>query len=515
MFKDYQKIIYIRILVISSLALACFMFLHNILNGYSAFWFDPARDFILALNNLNKTSLIGSPTGIPGVFYGPYWIWLISYGLLISKDPAIIIILLQVIPYFVIFPLILFKFQKVFSKGICLALLWLFYISSGNYIIQIWNVNYAPLIFLAITYLIIKHSGSENLTSKSVRLFSIAILNALLVNFHFSFGFAITLASTLFIGISEVITITLTKQNASKKLYLFIVESFAYLFGLLIIELPFIIFEFRHNFNQTKAIIRMLTEAFLYNSAVVGQTGIKKTEILNLIIFGKSAHVLNIDMLALKAIYAIIVISFVYFFIMRKWVILKIPKKLTLYLLTSSLAVGFVYVNSKNPIFDYHFSGFEIIVLLAVAIVVKNIKYLRILLYFWVILQVSLNTFSFIKNYNYVQYKGTPLWLKQAIVKTIYDDAKNVTFRTYAYSPAIYTYDYDYLFEWFGADYYKNKPVQNGAKTQVTYLIIPDASKPIYYDFINYKTPNSLYNSQKVWVMLDGTTILKRQPKAN
>ena len=55
-----------------------FLSLKNIIQGNIPFWFDNARDFLLALGNLEKPTLIGPPTGIPGVFYGPYWIWLLS-----------------------------------------------------------------------------------------------------------------------------------------------------------------------------------------------------------------------------------------------------------------------------------------------------------------------------------------------------------------------------------------------------------------------------------------------------
>lgn len=512
-FKDSQKTIYIRLLVISSLALACFMFLHNVLNGYSAFWFDPARDFILALNNLKKLSLIGSPTGIPSIFYGPYWIWILSLGMIITKDPALIIILLQVIPYFVIFPLLMFKFKTYFPKAVILSLLWLFYLSSGNYIVQIWNVNYAPIIYLAIVYLVISLKSKNRIASKLIYIFTIAALSALLLNFHFSFGFAIVLATALFVGVNELINIINQNSKIRSKIMQLILISVTYIIGLLVIEAPFIAFEVRHSFIQTKAVIRTLTEAFLYHSAVVGQTGLKKSEIVNLIILGKPAHVLGISIIALKAIYALIAVSLLYFSIKQRRISLKIPKTLGLFLLGSTISLAAVYTSSKNPIFDYHFAGYEIIILFIVAIVAKNSKVAKIALYLWVSVSVTFQIISFFKNYNYIQYKGTPLWLKQAIVKTVYDDVSKNQFQFFAYSPAIYTYDYDYLFWWLGTKYYKNLPQQNGTNSQITYLIIPDTAKGIYYDFINYKTPNSLYNSQKIWVMIDGTTIIKRQLK--
>jgi len=497
-----------RVLVILSLIFLGSTFSRNILNGYSAFWFDPARDFILALANLNKISLIGSPTGIPGVFYGPYWIWLISFAMLATKDPSLIIIILLVMPYFIIFPALLLKFQKFFPKGIIIALLWLFYLSSGNYIIQIWNINYAPLIFLAITNLVVVFSKLDRLKYKLFCIFATAALNALLINFNFSFGFAVTISTAIFIAILQLQKVLFNKANLNTKILTVVSVFFTYFLGLLLIETPIIIFEIRHNFLQTKAIIRTLTEAILYNSAVVGQTGQKKYEILNSIIFTKPARFLAVNTLVLKVIYIFLVFLIIYTFAKRKEITIQIPKILTIYLLLTTLVTALIYTSSKNPIFDYHFAGLEIVILFLTGIVVKNNSYLRKLLYIWVLLLAMQNIFSFIKYYNFVQYKGTPLWLKTAIVKTVYEDAGRNQFQAFAYSPAIYTYDYDYLFYWLGT-YYKTQPIQN-TRVNTIYLIIPDSSKDIYYDFINYKTPNTQYKSKKIWVMIDGTTILKR-----
>ncbi len=515
MLKDSQKIISIRILVVISLAFGCFISLHSILNGYSAFWFDPARDFMLALENLKKVTLIGSPTGIPGIFYGPYWIWLISTTLIFFEDPAMVITVLMVIPYFVIFPLILFKFTKILSTTTCLAILWLFFLRYGNYTNQLWNVNYAPLIFLLIIYLIIGLHKQTNNKLKLITLFLLAALSGLLVNFHFSFGFSVSIATAIFVVVTEFVSLTTQRKKLVRAVYKYALNLIMLSLGFIFIEIPFIIFETRHGFIQSKAILKTLTESILYNSAVVGQTGLEKTDIIKKIILGIPSQILNISIFNLVVIYSLLIGSFAYYLLNKKLNISKTEKHLFTFSVLAAITMTLVYTSSKNPIYDYHFYGFEIIVLLLVGLAVEKIGYFKPILYFWVFLLVITSSVSFFSNYSFVQYAGTPLWVKKAIVRTIYNDAKNITFRAYAYSPAIYTYDYDYLFLWLGTDYYKNLPQQNGTNNQVTYLIIPDTSEGIYYDFINYKTPNTLYNSRKIWVMIDGTTIIKRQPKAN
>jgi hypothetical protein len=55
--------------------------LYPIIVGNIPFWYDPARDMLSAWDNLHKLTLIGSTSGIPGIFYGPYWIWLLRPAL--------------------------------------------------------------------------------------------------------------------------------------------------------------------------------------------------------------------------------------------------------------------------------------------------------------------------------------------------------------------------------------------------------------------------------------------------
>src|SRR5690349_7189844 len=79
----------------------------NIFTGNISFWYDPARDLLAGLANLHKPTLIGPTSGIPGVFYGPYWIWLLSFGQLFSHDPRIVVLIAGALPYLIFFPMVL------------------------------------------------------------------------------------------------------------------------------------------------------------------------------------------------------------------------------------------------------------------------------------------------------------------------------------------------------------------------------------------------------------------------
>ncbi len=130
--------------------------LTDIWKGMIPFWYDPARDFLLALDHLNKPRLIGQETGIPGVFYGPFWIWFLSLGLLISKDPRFVATVVLTVPYFTLFPCVLYQLTKSYGKLVFLILWFLFIFSFRNYSTYLWNPHLAPLILLLNIYLLVQ-----------------------------------------------------------------------------------------------------------------------------------------------------------------------------------------------------------------------------------------------------------------------------------------------------------------------------------------------------------------------
>jgi hypothetical protein len=178
--------------------------------GEFHFWYDNARDLLLAQQNLIKPTLIGPPSGIPGLFYGPYWIWLLSSGLLFSVDVRIVSFVVGVIPYLVIFPLIFFSFKRIFTTDV-LVILWSFFILGFlSYATNLWNPHLAPLIFLTITLLITYTKPGEWGYRQILLLLSIGFLSGILINFHISFGVGVVVGTLLFflfeIGITHNIS---------------------------------------------------------------------------------------------------------------------------------------------------------------------------------------------------------------------------------------------------------------------------------------------------------------------
>src|SRR5438046_2413526 len=106
----YHKKLTVLVFLVSFLP--AIIIIYKTLSGSFPLWYDIARDLLSALANFQKPTLIGPTSGIPGVFYGPYWIWLLSFAQIFSHDPRIITLLVATIPYLFLFPFILFRFSK-------------------------------------------------------------------------------------------------------------------------------------------------------------------------------------------------------------------------------------------------------------------------------------------------------------------------------------------------------------------------------------------------------------------
>ena len=208
----------------------------NIYFGRIAFWYDPARDFLLALQNLQKPTLIGQPSGLPGLFYGPYWIWTISLWTLVSKDPRIVSFLLLTIPYFTIFPFILYKISKKWGIFIFLSIWFLFILNFGSYANQIWNVHYGALFLLLTFYFLI--NPSEKNYKKNIDFGLLGVSAGLLANFHLSFG--IPLIAGVFISIF-VIHFTENQRKLLESYLTIAKKLILYMLGVLITFTPFLL----------------------------------------------------------------------------------------------------------------------------------------------------------------------------------------------------------------------------------------------------------------------------------
>lgn len=478
---------------------------HNVLSGSIPFWYDPARDMLSAWDNFSKITLIGPPSGIPGIFYGPYWIWWLSIGEIFSKDPKIVDFLIITLPYLIIFPFVLFLFSRIFDK-LSSVLLWLLFVftykdSFQNYMIFIWNPNLAPLLFISIIYLLVSHAYKIFTLKNYLRMFFAGVLTGLVLNIHISFSVGFTIGAILFLLINFIFG----RHNKSLLKSLGFIAS--YLVGVIVVFIPFFIFELRHGFSQTHTAVKTI----LLGGDVVLQKGMSKPDIIfsfinKFSLLLKIPFVLSIIFLALSILLTI-------FLFLKKKISLSAPQIRLLGLLGSvTFCVLAVYLSAKNPIWDYHFIGADIVCLLAIGFLISKIKPLQYFLFIWILYLSIFQVQGFIKSFSVNQITKQSLFAEEYIVKSIQKDAGRNVYTVYVYNPAIYSYEYSYLFRAIANKNFSYDPGQIQRKG-IVYLILPQAKKEIIDDFIHYHTPPDRYLTLKTWQIPNGTTVLKRELK--
>ena len=145
------------ILIIGIILLAAYLRLWGIWNGSFAFTYDVGRD-LLAVRDLvygHKLSLIGQTSGQMGIFYGPWWYWLISIPfVLFSGNPAGVATFIALTGIAAAL-MGLFWGRKYFNNAFAFVLF--IFIALSPYSIsatnQIWNPN--MLIFLTLVVLVL------------------------------------------------------------------------------------------------------------------------------------------------------------------------------------------------------------------------------------------------------------------------------------------------------------------------------------------------------------------------
>ena len=84
LFKKEYLLLYFFILV------GAFLRLQGVFTNSFAFTYDVGRDMLAlsAIVHLHKIPLIGATTGLPGIFYGPWWYYMLTpFFIIFSGSP--------------------------------------------------------------------------------------------------------------------------------------------------------------------------------------------------------------------------------------------------------------------------------------------------------------------------------------------------------------------------------------------------------------------------------------------
>ncbi|MFA6533385.1 MAG: hypothetical protein WCT22_05345 [Patescibacteria group bacterium] len=507
MTKPLKRIFFVVLFIIPF-----FIIIKPILSGAIPFWYDPGRDLLMAWDNLKKISLIGPTSGIPGIFYGPQWIWLLSIGVAISKDPRVVLFLVISLPYFVGIPLAIYFLNKSLIEKLTVPAIWILTIFCfSSYITQIWSPNLAPLLFFILLTLFYK--TKDICTERNIKRFTLmGLIYGLLLNHHISLG--VVLLVTWIIYFFTIFLIILISSIKSKRwipasagmtqISYLIINSVSFFSGLTVMLLPFFLFEVRHGFMQIKSLIFTLSKS----SAVVGQIGISKYEIVQKFL-ERSSVALSIPQ-QFSIFVTVLIMAGIFFNLLKKHYS-KDDLKLLLFLALNIVSLFIVYFGTKNPVWNYHFISVEVVFIFLTLLAVKKNRILQYILFSWAVILLISKIVLFTQSYMKENGQGE-LMAKKSNVEFILNDTKNSSFVYFAKNPSIYSYDYDYIFRWIGNE--KNLyPNQNPDKAKNIYIIIPEDVKNDKVGFTLNRTPDEKYYTASEWLREDKTIIIKRLHK--
>ena len=189
-------------------------------------------------------------------------------------------------------------------------------------------------------------------------------------------------------------------------------------------------------------------------------------------------------------------------------------QELKLLFILGSIIFGvlYIYLTAKNPIWEYHFIGAEILLLLLIGILIDKIFISKLFVAGGVIAFCLLYSFLMFPTSNHnPKAIGGNLVAEEEVVKKVDLESGNKEYVVFAYSPSIYTYEYSYLFKWIYNKDVHYRPELNPQDAELVFLLFPpDTDRVKKEDFINFRTPSKVYKTSQQWTLTDGTHIMKR-----
>ncbi len=415
------------------------------------FTYDIGRD-LLALNNMVNhldIPLIGPTTGLPGLFYGPWWYYSLVPAFILGNGSPQVINLFMALTGIVVIIVGFLIGKKISGKGfgLILASLLAFSPSLIAASTQIWNPNIAPLylilIFLILAILV-KNKKTLSRRNESLFIILIGLLSGLNVDSEVVYGLVLSFALFVFLGYS------LFKKQ--------IVKYLLFLFGVFIIFAPRIVFELRHDFIMTRTIISInhgggegivsvIPHAFI--NALTALTQLWQLTI------GTHSIILA-SLLGLGAIGVV-------FFYFRTY------SESHRFLLKYSLLTILIYLISlsffQGAIWGHYIVGVPVFFLFILGTACWSLWRSKkfILLGVIVLFFILISQIDPVANYSYYTLPqpigNASLYRNQEeVIDYVYKEAQGKKFNEIVYTPPVHDYTYQYLFMWLGEKKYNYLP---------------------------------------------------------
>jgi len=419
-------------------------------DGFVPFRFDHGKDSLAVLDMwLNKNpKLIGPWTSIPGLYFGPAWYYLLLPSFLLGSwhplSPVYMMIFLLILQVILAYRYL----GKEEAVLMATAPLWIMISTSA------WNPF--PMTLISLIILIIIKRFKEKKSARSLELFIMAFVASLAC--HFSTAFAILYPILI------LFSLYLYKIKLSWKKVLLM------LFAYLLPFIPQIIFEFRHNFIELKAII-----TYLQNGEAQSLTVIKIQSVLKAIVDYFKFSVLPGAYYPQAQLFNNL--SFLFFIVL---IIMALVKKRGKKRIKLSLSVEYLFW-PLLALIAYSFLHFNIWYVLALAPLfvifagdVLRAQHKFVKLAYFLLMLISLTSkvsFYYTQDRTSLSQASVMLQTKIEAIELIRADAQALAYNSYHYAPDIYDFPYQYLYFWQAVQG-KKLPVDfTYQKDEVSYLV--------------------------------------------
>lgn len=454
-----QKCIYIVLFLI--LAIGFYLRIGGVLTNSFAFTYDVGRDLLEVQKIVvhHKIPLIGQTTGLGGLFYGPWWYYILTPAFILSRgNPQGIAFYMVLIGMATI--LLGYVFGKMISGralGVTFAVIMAFSGAMIGFSSQIWNPNIAP--FLVILVFICLFLLEKEKYNRFILSLVLGLLLGLILDSEIVFG---ALFAT---GIIFVLYYLLRKR-------LFTFSILGVPVGIIITLFPRIFFELRHNFVMTRSL-------FAVHS---GDQKIFDVANFFSVFPGRLVSLAEIARDTLGSYYVPLTFAFIaacfFVFVVMRSRLREAEKKLAI---SSLIILGVFVIGSSffaRAVWGHYLVGLPVlyVFLSGLTVVLVSRKYMI----FGIILLLIFSYVN-IKPLKVLADLSTPLWEGNAAVYRnqlsavdyVYKSANGKQFNYVAYTPVVHDYTYQYLFSWYGKNKYGYVPNIN--KESLFYLIIePD-----------------------------------------
>ncbi len=433
--------------------LAIYLRLQGTLGGWFAFTYDQGRDLLDVSHMVyaKDLRLIGPTSGIEGVFHGVWWYYFIAPFLwLFQGNPVLIVAGFNVISALIVF--IAYKIGRELISaryGLILALITAispFFVSTGA---QLWNPNVVPLLTLLLLLSLIKYLKREwPFMSQAVFLGAI---------FVFAVG-----SGGIFL-LAYILTLVIFKIIPKKKDLLSSIVGFGFWL------IPAAIFELRHNFLQTRSLIKYIKQPASEVSPFwtrladrIGTVGHMFTDA-----FARGNRIVSFVLILLM------LLGFTRILDWKKDAL--IDKFFRLVLILSAILVCIAGLYPK-ALWDYYLINFIPLIIPLIGwvfyLLIVRYKKLGVLtLAGWLLFMLwpTLTSQSATWKGDASVYRN-----QMEVIQAIYKKAKGEPFNVAVFSPSLIDYNYQYLFGWYGRKKYDYVPDRENVLPLAFFIIEPD-----------------------------------------